>query len=165
MRLGIGVIIYMVGNKEYLYVGKNNHVTKVTYNFQGVNQVKAFYEEDERTALVALYDGNDILYDLQVESKITGGGTNLIFALIDFCFAIRKTEGIEIHRIKGKISSLDKDENREIYRAIYEKLKREMDAGIELKYYDDNYEELPFDQASYSQKYKGKVRYLEFILP
>ena len=63
----------MVGDKEYVYVGKKNHVTKVTYNFQGVNRVKAVYEEDEQTALVAFYDGNDILYDLQVESRITGG--------------------------------------------------------------------------------------------
>lgn len=155
----------MVGDKEYAYVGKKNHVTKITYNFQGVNNVKAVYEEDEQTALLAFYDGNDILYDLQVESRITGGGTNLIFALIDFCFAIRETEGIEIHRIKGEIFPLDKDENREIYRAIYEKLKKEMDESIELKYYDANKQELPLNEAAYLSKYKGKVRYFEFILP
>lgn len=155
----------MVDGKEYMYVGERNHVTKVTYNFQGVNKVKAVYEEDEQTALWALYDGNDILYDLQMESRITGGGTNLIFALIDFRFVIRETEEIEIHRIKGEISPLDKDENREIYRAIYEKLKREMDADIELKYYDINRQELPLNEAAYLPKYKGKVRYLEFILP
>lgn len=155
----------MVGDKEYVYVGEKNHITKVTYNFQGVNVVKAVYEEDEQTALWALYDGKGTLYDLQVESRIAGGGTNLFFALIDFCFAIRKTEGIEIYRIKGDIVPQDSDMNRGIYRAIYEKMKRKLNSKIELKYYDVNYEELPFDQASYSQKYKGRVRHLEFILP
>jgi len=155
----------MVGDKEYVYIGEKSHITKVTYNFQGVNVVKAVYEEDEQTALWVLYDGKETLYDLQVESKIAGGGTNLFFALIDFCFAIKKTEGIEIHRIKGDIVSQDSDMNRGIYRAIYEKMKKKLNSKIELKYYDVNYEELPFDQASYSQKYKGKVRHLEFILP
>jgi hypothetical protein len=59
----------------------------------------------------------------------------------------------------------DRDVNREIYRAIYDKLVKELNSGIELKYYDADYEKLPFYQASYSQKYKGKVRHLEFILP
>lgn len=59
----------------------------------------------------------------------------------------------------------DRDINREIYRAIYDKLVKELNSDIKLKYYNVNYEELPFDQASYSQKYKGKVRHLEFILP
>lgn len=155
----------MVDGKEYVYIGEKDHITKVTYNFQGVNVVKAVYEEDEQTALWALYDGKETLYDLQVESRIAGGGTNLLFALIDFCFAIRKTEGMEIHRIKGDIVPQDSDMNRGIYRAIYEKMKKKLNSKIELKYYDVNYEELPFDQASYSQKYKGKVRHLEFILP
>lgn len=155
----------MIGNKEYVYVGKNSHNCKVTYNFQGVNKVKAVYEEDEQTALWVLYDGNDTLYDLQVESRQSGGGTNLLFALVAFCFAIRKTEGIEIHKIRGDMVPMDSDINREIYRAIYDKLVKELNPDIKLKYYDSNYKELPFDQASYSQKYKGKVRHLEFLLP
>ncbi len=55
--------------------------------------------------------------------------------------------------------------NREIYGAIYEKLKKQMNSGILMKYYDVNYEELPLDSAAYLSKYKGKVRHLKFILP
>lgn len=149
---------------EYMYV-RNGHVTKVVYDFQKFNFIKAIYEDDAQTGLLAFYDGDDTLYDLQVESRQRGGGTNLLFALVDFCFVIRKTEGIEIHKIRGDMVPMDRDVNREIYRAIYNKLVKELNSGITLKYYDANYEELPFDQASYSQKYKGKVRHLEFILP
>ncbi len=149
---------------EYICV-KNGHTTKVMYDFQKFNSIKAIYEDDAQTGLLALYDGNDTLYDLQIESRQSGGGTNLLFALIEFCFAIRKTEGIKIHKIRGDMVPTDRDINREIYRAIYDKLVKELNSDIKLKYYNVNYEELPFDQASYSQKYKGKVRHLEFILP
>lgn len=149
---------------EYIYV-RNGHTTKVLYDFQKFNFIKAIYENDARTGLLALYDGDDTSYDLQMESMQRGGGTNLLFALVDFCFAIRKIEGIEIHKIRGDMVPTDRYVNREIYRAIYNKLVKELNSDIELKYYDADYEELPFDQASYSQKYKGKVRHLEFILP
>ena len=135
------------------------------YDFQKCNFIKAIYENDAQTGLLALYDGADTLYDLLVESMQRGGGTNLLLALIDFCYAIRKTEEIQIHKIRGDMVPADRDVNREIYRAIYEKIKDEINPNIKQKYYNADYEELPFDQASYSQKYKGKVRHLEFILP
>lgn len=94
-----------------------------------------------------------------------GGGTNLLLALIDFCFAIRETEKVEIHLIKGEISPLDNDKNREIYRMIYEKIKDEINSNIEMRYYNSNHEELPLDDAAFLSKYERKVRYLEFILP
>lgn len=149
---------------EYVYV-RENHITKVIYDFDKFNSIKAIYEDDAQTALIVYYDGKDTLYDLNVESKIRGGATNLIFALMDFCFAIRKTEGIKIHKIKGYIHPTDRDKNREVYRAIYEKLKNQMNPDIKLKYYNDKYEELPLNEAAYLSKYKGKVRYLEFLLP
>lgn len=71
------------------------------YDFQKFNSIKAIYEDDAQTGLLVLYDGNDTLYDLRIESRQSGGGTNLLFALIEFCFAIRKTEGIKIHKIRG----------------------------------------------------------------
>lgn len=149
---------------EYIYV-RDGHTTRVIYDFQKFNSIKAIYEEDAQTGLLALYDGNEVLYDLPIESRQSGGGTNLLFALIEFCFVIRETEGIEIHKIRGDMVPTDRDINREIYRAIFDKLVKELNSDIKLKYYNANYEELPFDQASYSQKHKGNVRHLEFIFP
>ena len=47
-------------NMEYLYV-KENHITKAIYDFDKFNFVKAIYEDDAQTGLLALYDGNDTL--------------------------------------------------------------------------------------------------------
>lgn len=152
-------------NMEYVYV-RENHTTKVIYDFDKFNWIKAIYENDAQTGLFVLYDGNDTLYDLQVESVQRGGGANLLLALIDFCFAIRETEKVEIHLIRGEISPLDNDKNREIYRMIYEKMKDEINSSIEMRYYyNSNHKELPLDDAAFLSKYERKVRYLEFILP
>lgn len=149
---------------EHVYV-RENHTTKVIYDFDKFNWIKVIYENDAQTGLFALYDGNDTLYDLQVESMQRGGGTNLLLALIDFCFVIREEEKVEIHLIKGEISLLDNDKNREIYRMIYDKIKDEINTNIEMRYYNSNHEELPLDDAAFLLKYERKVRYLEFILP
>lgn len=50
-------------NMEYVYV-RENHTTKVIYDFDKFNWIKAIYENDAQTGLFALYDGNDTLYDL-----------------------------------------------------------------------------------------------------
>lgn len=151
-------------DKKYIYKGKNGRYTELTYNFQGLNQIRGIYDNDPHTGFVIFYDQNDTLYDLNIESTQKGGGTNLLFALIDFCYALRQLKGIEIHYIKGDISSLDRDQNREIYREIYEDLK-ETYPDIGLKYYDYQNNLLPLDDAAYLSKYKGKVRHFEFFIP
>ena len=55
----------MIGDKKYVYVGKENRISRMTYNLQGFKAVKAIYENDAQTGLLALYDGNDtIIYSL-----------------------------------------------------------------------------------------------------
>ena len=59
----------------------------------------------------------------------------------------------------------ERDINREIYRIIYKKIKNEINPNIEMRHYNANFEKLPFDDAAFLSRYKGKVRHLEFILP
>lgn len=152
------------GDRKYIYKGKDGRDAQLIYNFQGLNHIKGTCDNDAQTGFMVRYDGNDTLYDLNIESAQKGGGTNLLFALIDLCYALRNLEGIEIHHIKGDLSPYDNDVNRLIYWKIYNRLK-ETYLDVELKYYDSQHDPLPLTQAATSPEYYKKVRYMEFVFP